>query len=176
MRYTSFIAIIFFSLILGTVSVYAHDGNTIIGTTTVGEYSVEFEYSDTKPILAGVPYQYVVYLLNKKTGDTVPVDAMFVRITDSTETLVLAGKLATSVGISGTGRILGMMPTEGTYTATVDFVKGDTKIATASFPLSVVKNNRMPSASRNTSYTWLLALVGGVVLGMGIGKKMSVRR
>ena len=158
-------------MLFGAVHVFAH-GDVTMQQKKVGDYVVEFEYQE-KNILAGIPAQYIFYLLNEKTQETVPLDSMFVRFTDSENKLVLAGKLKTTEGMSGTGRIQGIMPVAGEYTASLEFLKGDTKIANATFPFNVVPTEQSPTASSPMRYTWLLALVGGVVLGMGVGKKIA---
>jgi hypothetical protein len=158
-------------VLFGMTQAFAH-GDVTMQQKKVGNYTVEFEYQE-KNILAGVPAQYIFYLLDTKTQETIPLDSMFVRFADSENNLVLAGKLKTTEGLSGTGRIQGIMPVAGEYTASLEFLKGDTKIANATFPFNVVPTEQSPTASSPMRYTWLLALVGGVVLGMGVGKKIA---
>ena len=167
---------LFFVISIFAVSsfAHAHEDNTVVGSQTVGKYRIEFEYSAQTPVYAGQPYQFVAYFLDNKTGETLAVDSMFMRIADTNGTLVLAGKLGTSMGISGTGRLLGMIPLEGNYNATLEFLDGDTKIASATFPFSALQNPVLPESQSNRgNYTWMLALIGGVVMGMGVGKKIA---
>ncbi len=139
-------------------------GDFITQQKEVGKYIVEFEYKEAN-ILAGNPHQYVFYLLDKDTKETIPVDALFVRFKDAAGELALGAKLKTTLGESGTGRVTAVMPTTGSYTAALEFLKGDERIAAADFAFDVVPSTGTQSSTKAGSLT--LAGLIGLALGFG---------
>jgi hypothetical protein len=153
-----------------TTLVRAHGAATSM-QKVVGKYLVEFEYNQLGNPPAGDFIAYNFDILDEKTLEFEKFKNVFVRFAanDDKETIANA-TLAPDQFNPKNARMGVSLPEAGVYTVTVRFYdESDEEMASATYELTVDRPyGSSDFLSHLTDYTWMITLVIGLLLGLGV--------
>jgi hypothetical protein len=127
----------------------------------VADYSVEFAYP-TPELISGESATFIFRLLAKKDASAVPFDKVSTKLKNHEEVVVFAADISQDI-FDGQARVILPLPKPGTYHLELEFERGKTMLAKATFPVEIIPPLKTEGASKER--LWIVTLIAGFVLG-----------